>query len=242
MSNTNMMRKFRTAGVASGIFAIGAGIGWQFADLLFRGGPPMPMVASIQFEGIHPRQTFEPPRHEAVPAPQQGATENRPPQSEEARHAEALQWAEKYHRQESQRNAVEALRWAAVVEQAKHCGRGREDVQTVIRAQVERERGQKNTVRVALAAGVVQTDKTSDPFVIAATARAGKCTHACANKTAKKRSTKRTAHRAQTRMHRTGGRPAETFICPLQWLQAALMEPFVELRGGRRQARLMAAG
>ena len=85
MSNTNMMRKFRTAGVASGIFAIGAGIGWQFADLLFRGGPPMPMVASIQFEGIHPRQTFEPPRHEAVPAPQQGATENRPPQSEEAR-------------------------------------------------------------------------------------------------------------------------------------------------------------
>ena len=241
MSNTNIMRKFRTAGVASGIFAIGAGIGWQFADLLFRGGPPMPMVASIQFEGIHPRQTFQPPRHEAVPAPQQGATENRPPQSEEARHAEALQWAEKYHRQESQRNAVEALRWAAVVEQAKHFGRGREDVQTVIRAQVERERGQKNTVRVALAAGVVQTDKTSDPFVIAATARAGKCTHACANKTAKKRSTKRTAHRAQTRMHRTGGGAAETFICPLHWLQAVLTEPFVERRGGGRQGRLVAA-
>lgn len=237
MSNTNMMRKFRTAGVASGIFAIGAGIGWQFADLLFRGEPPMPMVASIQFEGIHPRQTFQPPRHEAVPAPQQGATENRPPQSEEARLAEALQWAERYRRQEGQRNTTEALRWAAVVEQAKQFGQGREDVQTVIRAQVERERGQTNTVRVALAAGLVQTDKTSDPVVIAATARAGKCTHACGNKTAKKRSTKRTAHGS----HRTGRGPAETFICPLRWLQAALMEPFVELRGGRRLSR-MAAG
>ena len=237
-----MMRKLRTAGVASGIFAIGAGIGWQFADLLFRVEPPMPMVASIQFEGSRPHQPFQPPRQEAVrepvSAPQQGATENRQPQSEEARLAEALQWAERYRRQESQRNAVEALRWAAVVEQAKQFGQGREDVQTVIRAQVERERGQKSTVRVALAAGVVQTDKTSDPFVIAATARAGKCTHACGNKTAKKRATKRTAHRAQTRMHRTGGGAAETFICPLHWLQAVLMEPFVELRGGgRRHAR-----
>ena len=246
MSNTNMMRKFRTAGVASGIFAVGAGIGWQFADLLFRGEPPMPMVASIQFEGIHPRQTSQPPRHEAVrepaPAPQQGATENRQPQSEEARLAEALQWAEKYRRQESQRNAVEALRWAAVVEQAKQFGQGREDVQTVIRAQVERERGQKNTARVALAAGVVQTDKTSDPVVIGVKTRAEECTHACGSKTAKKRSTKRTAHRAQTRMHRTGGGAAETLICPLRWLQAALTEPFLERRGGRRQSRLMAAG
>ena len=242
MSNTSIMRKFRTAGVAAGIFAIGAGIGWQFADLLFRGEPPMPMVASIQFEGIHPRQTSQPPRQEAVrepaPAPQQGATENRPPQSEEARLAEALQWAEKYHRQESQRNAVEALRWAAVVEPSKQVGQGREDVQTVIRTQVERE----HTARVALAAGVVQTDKTSDPVVIAVKARAGECTHACASKTARKRATRRTAHRSQARMHRTGGRPADTFICPLRWLEAALMEPFVELRGGRRHSRIMAAG
>ena len=245
MSNTSIMRKFRTAGVAAGIFAVGAGIGWQFADLLFRGEPPIPMVASIQFEGSHPHQTSQPPRHEAVrepaPAPQQGATENRQPQSEEARLAEALQWAEKYRRQEGQRNAAEALRWAAVVEQAEQFGQGREDVQTVIRTQVERERGQKNTARVALAAGLVQTDKTSDPVVIGVKTRAGECTHACGNKTAKKRSTKRTAHRSQTRMHRTGGGPADTFICPLQWLQAALMEPFVELRGGRRHSR-MAAG
>ena len=246
MSNTIMMRRFRTIGIASGIFAAGAGIGWQFADLLFRGEPPMPMVASIQFEGSRPHQPFQPPRQEAVrepvSTPQQGATENRQPQSEEARLAEALQWAEKYRRQESQRNAVEALRWAAVVEQAKQFGQGREDVQKVIRAQVERERGQKSATRVALAAGLVQTDKTSDPVVIGVKTRAGECTHACGSKTAKKRATKRTAHRAQTRMHRTGGGAAETFICPLHWLQAVLTEPFVERRGGRRQARLVAAG
>lgn len=246
MSDTNMMRKLRTAGVASGIFAIGAGIGWQFADLLFRVEPPMPMVASIQFEGSRPHQPFQPPRqeaaHEPVSAPQQGATENRQPQSEEARLAEALQWAEKYRRQEGQRNAVEALRWAAVVEQAKQFRQGREDVQKVIRAQVERERGQKNTARVALATGLFQTDKTSDPVVVAANARAEKCTHACGNKTAKKRTTKRTAHGSQARMHRTGGHPADTFICPLQWLQAVLMEPFEELRGGGRRHSRMAAG
>jgi hypothetical protein len=246
MSNTSIMRKFRTAGVAAGIFAIGAGIGWQFADLLFRGEPPLPMVASIQFEGGHPRQQSQPPRQEAVrepvSAPQQGATENRPPQSEEARLSEALKWAEKYRQQESQRTTTEALRWAAVVEQAKQFGQGREDVQKVIRAQVERERGQKNTARVALAAGVVQTDKTSDPVIVAVKARAEECTRACASKTAKKRATKRTAHRSQPRMHRTGGRPADTFICPLRWLEAALMEPFVERRGGRRHSRIMAAG
>ena len=246
MSNTSIMRKFRTAGVAAGIFAIGAGIGWQFADLLFRVEPPMPMVASIQFEGSHPRQPFQAPRQEAVrdPAsiPQQGATENRPPQSEEARLAEALQWAEKYRQRESQRTTTEALRWAAVVEQAKQFGQGREDVQKVIRAQVERERGQKIATRVALAAGLVQTDKTSDAVVMAVKARAGECTHACANKTAKKRATKRVAHRSQSRMHRTGGGPADALVCPLQWLQAALMEPFVDRRGGRRHSRLMAAG
>ena len=245
MGNTSIMRKFRTAGVAAGIFAIGAGIGWQFADLLFRGEPPLPMVASIQFEGSHPRQQFQPPREEAVrepvSAPQQSATDNRPPLSEEARLAEALKWAEKYRQQGSERNAVEALRWAAVVEQAKQFGQGREDVQTVIRAQVERERGQKNTARVALAAGLVQTDKTSDPVVIAVKARAGECTRACGSKTAKKRATKRTAHRSQA-VHRTGGRPADTFICPLRWLEAALMEPFVERRGGRRHSRIMATG
>lgn len=246
MSNTSIMRKFRTAGVAAGIFAIGAGIGWQFADLLFRVEPPMPVVASIQFEGSHPHQQSQPPRQEAVrePAsvPQQGATENRPPQSEEARLAEALKWAERYRQQESQRAAAEALRWAAVVEQAKQFGRGWEDVQTVIRAQVERERGQKNTARVALAAGLFQTDKTSDPVVIAVQARAEKCTRACGNKTARKRATKRTAHGSQTRVHRTGRGPADAFVCPLQWLQAALMEPLVERRGGRRHSRLMAAG
>jgi len=234
------MRKFRTAGVAAGIFAVGAGIGWQFADLLFRGEPPIPMVASIQFEGSRPHQTSQPPRQEAVgepvSAPQQGATENRQPQSEESRLAEALQWAEKYRRQEGQRNAAEALRWAEVIEQAKLFGQGREDVQKVIRAQVEREHGQKNIARVALAAGAVQTDKTSDPVVIRVKTRAGECTHACGGKTAKKRSTKRTAHR----LHRTGGSPADTFICPLQWLQAVLTEPFVERRGGRRHFRLMA--
>jgi hypothetical protein len=246
MSNTSIMRKFRTASVAAGIFAIGAGIGWQFADLLFRVEPPLPMVASIQFEGSHPRQQFQPPRQEAVrepvSVPQQGATENRPPQSEEARLAEALQWAERYRRQESQRNAAEALRWTAVVEQAKQFGQGREDVQKVIRAQVEQERGRTKTARVAFAAGVVQTDKTSDPVVVAVKARAEKCTHACGNRTAKKRAIKRAAHRSQARMHRTDGRPADTLICPLRWLQAALMEPFVERRGGRRHSRLMAAG
>lgn len=244
MSNTSIMRKFRTAGIAAGIFAVGAGIGWQFADLLFQVERPMPMVASIQFEGSHPQQASQPPRQEAVrepvSAPQQGATENRPPQSEEARLAEALKWAESYRRQESQRITTEALRWAAVVEQAKRFGRGREDVQKVIRAQVERE--QKNTARVALAAGVVQTDKTSDPIVIAVKARAGECTRACGDKTARKRATKRAAHRSQPRIHRTAGRPADTFICPLRWLEAALMEPFVERRGGRRHSRLMAAG
>lgn len=251
MSNTSTTHKFRTAGVASGIFAIGAGIGWQFADLLFRVEPPMPVVAAIQFEGTHPHQSFDrqgtsqPPHQEAVrepaSAPQQGATENRPPQSEEARLAEALQWAERYRQQESQRIAAEALRWAAVVEQAKQFGQGREDVQTVISAQVERERGQKNTARVAFAAGLFQTDKTSDPVVIAVKARAEKCTRACGNKTAKKRATKRTANRSQARMHRTDGRPADAFVCPLRWLEAALMEPFVERRGGRRHSR-MAAG
>jgi len=245
MSNTSIMRKFRTAGVAAGIFAVGAGIGWQFADLLFRGGPPLPMVASIQFEGSQPRQSFQSPRQEAVrepaSAPQQSATENRPPQSEEARLAEALQWAERYRQQESQRHAAEALRWAAVVEQAKQFGQGQEDVQKVIRAQVERERGQKHTARLALVAGVVQTDKTSDSVVVPVKTRAGGCTHACGSKTAKKRSTKQTAHGSPARMHRTGRGPADTFVCPLQWLQAVLMEPFVELRGGRRLSR-MAAG
>ena len=53
MSNTSIMRKFRTAGVASAIFAVGAGIGWQLAGVLFQDEPPTPFVAAIQFEGPH---------------------------------------------------------------------------------------------------------------------------------------------------------------------------------------------
>lgn len=258
MSNTSIMRKFRTIGVASAIFTVGAGIGWQLADLLFSSEPPTPMVASIQFEGARPhdatgREQITKHGNEAVrdPAPalyqsmeeparnQSGAATKR--SDEEREFADALQWAEKYRRQEAERHAAsrqlaaaEALRWTEVAEQAKRFGQGQENIQNVITAQVERERKQRqNAQRLALAANVIKSDKASDSVVVHTKALAVTCTHACV---ARKRPAQPTAHRSRPRVHQDNGGQLGGFICPLQWLQSVMVEPAVKGRGRHTRA------
>ena len=256
MTNTSIMRKFRTIGVASAIFTVGAGIGWQLADLLFSSEPPTPMVASIQFEGARPhdataREQIAKHGNEAVrdPAPalyqsmeeparsQSGAATKR--SDEERQFADALQWAEKYRRQEAERHAAsrqlaaaEALRWAEVAEQAKRFGQGQENIQNVITAQVERERKQ-NAQRVALAANVIKSDKASDLVVVHTKALTETCTHACVTR---QRPAQRTAHRSRPRVHRGNGGQLGGFICPLRWLQSVMVEPVVKGRGRHMRA------
>jgi hypothetical protein len=237
MSNTSIMRKFRTAGVAAGIFAVGAGIGWQFADLLFRGEPPIPMVASIQFEGSRPHEPFgrqEAVREPPAPSPQQGAAEHRQPQSdaaiqqaeEERKLVDALQWVDRYRQRQA------ATEWERVA-------RYQQELQKLALAQgvqmqqhiLSESRRLKNANP-----GKVQIEKVAAQYSAAARERISSARKNAAV-------THGDAHRPHARVNRARGDRMEAFMCPLRWLQAVLTEPAMERRnGGRRHSRYTASG
>lgn len=238
MSNTIMMRRFRTIGIASGIFAAGAGIGWQFADLLFQGEPPTPMVAAIHFEESRPHVSSQPQRYETVrePAPSvhQGAVEHKQTQGdavnqlaeEERKLIDALQWADRYRQQQAA-----ATEWERVA-------RYQQELQKLALAQgaqmqqhiLSESRRQNNANP-----GKVQIEKVAAQHSAAARERTGSARKNVA-------ATHRVAHRPRARVNRAGGDRMDAFICPLRWLQAVLTEPVVEQRGSRRHSRLMASG
>jgi len=208
MSSTGMMRKFRTVGIASVIFAVGAGIGWQFADLLFQ-EPATPMVAAIHFEGSRPhepsgREATSRPQYEVVrtpaPAPQQPAAEQPDAvaiQSDEERKlAAALQWVDSY------RQRQQAAQWEAV---ARH----QQEMQRLAQLQSTHMHAQHNAGPHKVADVGAAPEKS---------ARAGKAART-------KSAHRRMAHRSRVRV--------ETFICPLRWLQAVWAEPVMERRGRR---------
>ena len=228
-----MMRRFRTAGVASAIFAVGAGIGWQLAGVLFQDELPTPFVAAVQFEGPH--QAFgrgTPPKqgHEAAPvaapvvAPQQAVEERRQPQAdavakqseEERKLADALQWVDRY------RQRQEAAAWEAV---AKH----QQEIQRLAQAQGQQAFTQHGSgaykladagTKLQMGAQIEKAAGRSEPVVKVRQVRKQ-------NGMAKRR----VAHRPRGRSHRV---TLETVICPLRWLEAVAVRAAAELRGGRR--------
>ena len=228
-----MMRRFRTAGVASAIFAVGAGIGWQLAGVLFQDELPTPFVAAVQFEGPH--QAFgrgTPPKqgHEAAPvtapvvAPQQAVEEHRQPQAdaiakqseEERKLADALQWVDRY------RQRQEAAAWEAV---AKH----QQEIQRLAQAQGQQAFTQHGSgaykladagTKLQMGAQIEKAAGRSEPVVKVRQVRKQ-------NGMAKRR----VAHRPRARSHRV---TLETVICPLRWLEAVAVRAAAELRGGRR--------
>jgi hypothetical protein len=211
MSNTSMTRKLRAAGVASAIFAVGAGIGWQVAGLLFQSEPPVPIVAAIQFEGPHQvfgRGTISKQGHEAVPAPapQQAVEESRERQSDTASHqleeerklADALQWADRY------RQRQEAAAWEAV---AKH----QQQIQKLAQTQGEQALARHGNgsykladagIRLQMGAQIENAAGRSDPVVVRHLRKQNDMAS-------------RVAHRARARLHRAA---PETVMCPLRWL------------------------
>ncbi len=238
MSNTIMMRRFRTIGIASGIFAAGAGIGWQFADLLFQGEHPTPMVAAIHFEGSRPHGPVQPQRHETVrePAPvmQQGTVEHKQPQAdavsqqteEERKLVDALQWADKYRQRQAATTEWERVAKYQQELQKLALAQGAQMQQHIL----SESRRQNNANP-----GKVQIEKVAAQHSAAATERIGSARKNVA-------ATHRAAPRPRVRVNRASGDRMEAFICPLRWLHAVLMEPVVEQRGSRRASRLMASG
>ena len=211
MSNTSMTRKLRAAGVASAIFAVGTGIGWQVAGLLFQGEPPVPIVAVVQFEGPREalgRGTISKQGHEAVPAPapQQAVEESRERQSdtasnqsEERKLADALQWVDKY------RQRQEAAAWEAV---AKH----QQQIQKLAQAQGEQALARHGNgsykladagIRLQMGAQIENAAGRSDPVVVRHLRKQNDM------------ASRRVAHRARARLHRAA---PETVMCPLRWL------------------------
>jgi len=230
-----MTRKLRAAGVASAIFVVGAGIGWQVAGLLFQGELPVPIVAAIQFEGSHQvfgRGTISKQGHEAVPAPapQQAVEESRERQpdtasnqSEERKLADALLWADRY------RQRQEAAAWEAV---AKH----QQQIQKLAQAQGEQSLARHGSgaykladagIRLQMGAQIEKAADQSGPVLKARQVRKQ-------NDMAKRRM----AHRPRARLHRVA---PQTIMCPLLWLEVVVGST-MELRGGRRHHRHAAAG
>lgn len=244
----------RTVGVALAVFAIGAGLGWNFAGRLLGGGTqPEPMVAAVRFEDSRPEAIPATERYQAVlptsPAPMQ--PEDRRayqsdmavrPSDEERRLAEALQWAERYRRRQemSVQNviarqvqeekirlaAAEAQRWAEV---GTHANRIKQP--PIQMEQLIAEQGQQHGARsvaegskVASAAGSVVGGMASANVEPAATrVRHGRCEN-CGYRPVRKHA--RVAKRVRVARHARGRRTsyeAAAFMCPLRWLETALM-------------------
>jgi hypothetical protein len=175
MSNTISGKKLRAVSVASAIFIVGGGMGWQAAEFMFKSEAPTPMLSAIRFEGNQPpgplgKVTAAAPRLE--PGQQPGHAhpmmeDDRHPadgparqSEEERRSAEALEWAEKYrHRQAGGQDAsprqrlaaAEALRWAEVAEHARHIEQPRMDWEKLAQAQDAARRAHSNQEQEAIA-------------------------------------------------------------------------------------------
>jgi hypothetical protein len=233
MISTSLMRKIRVTGIASAIFAVGAGIGWQVAGVLFQHEPPMPFVAAVQFEGPHRpdgRGTISRQGHEAapvaIPAPQQ-VVENREPQpdasarqsEEERKLADALQWVDRY------RQRQEAAAWENVA-------RYQQEMQRLAQAQGEQALTRYGSgaykladaaTKLPMAAEIERAAVQSGPVV--------KAGHVRKHNVSAERGP---AYRPRARL-----RPAtpETVMCPLRWLEAVVVRAAAELRGERPHYR-----
>jgi hypothetical protein len=249
---TKPRRSMRTIGVASAIFAGGAGLGWNFADLIFATQAPVPMMASVRFEDSRQDAIPSTRRYEAAPptSPTSTDTEDRRPyqpdmavrpSDEERRLAEALQWAERYRQrqdapvqgvivrqvqQEKMRlAAAEAQRWAEVAEQAKRIKQPPAEFGPLVAAQGQQD-GARSGVRgsrIASAAGGMVGGLTSAKAERAATRAGFRLCENCGYRPSRKHA--RVAKRTRVAGHVRGYRSYETavFLCPLRWLEAVFM-------------------
>jgi hypothetical protein len=249
---TKPLRRMRTIGVASAIFAGGAALGWNFAGLIFAPQAPVPTVAAVRFEDSRPDAIPSTRRYEAAAPtlPTSTDTEDRRyyqpdmavrPSDEERRLAEALQWAERYRQrqdasvqgvivrqvqQEKMRlAAAEARRWAEVAEQAKRIKQPPAEFGQLIAARGEQRGARSGTrgSRIASAAGAMVGGVVSGKAEPATTrARFSRCEN-CGYRPSRKHA--RIAKRTRVARHARGHRASyeAVFMCPLRWLEAALM-------------------
>ena len=248
---TKPRRKMRTIGVASAIFAGGAGLGWNFAGLIFATQAPVPMVASVRFDDSRQDAIPSTRRYEAAPPTSPTSTDaedRRPyqpdlavrPSDEERRLAEALQWAERYRQrqdapvqgvivrqvqQEKMRlAAAEAQRWAEVAEQAKRIKQPPAEFgQFAAQGQQDGARSGVRGSRIASAAGGMVSGLASAKAERAATRAGFRQCENCGYRPSRKHA--RVAKRTRVARHVRGYRSYETavFMCPLRWLEAVLM-------------------
>jgi len=233
MISTSLIRKVRVAGVASAIFAVGAGIGWQVAGVLFHHELPTPFVAAVQFEGPHQaggRGTISKQSHEAAPVPapsSRQAVEDREPgpdafarQSEEERKlADALQWVDRY------RQRQEAAAWEKV---ARH----QQEIQRLAQAQGQQALTQHGSGTYKLAdAGIKFQMGTQIEKAAGQSGPVVKARHVRKHNTAAGRSV---GYRPRARSQRVA---RDTLMCPLRWLESVVVRAAAELRDDRRHHR-----
>jgi hypothetical protein len=233
MISTSLIRKIRVTGIASAIFAVGAGIGWQVAGVLFQHEPPTPFVAAVQFEGPYRadgRAAISRQGHEAAPVPapaSQQVIDNPQPEpdaiarqaEEERKLADALRWADRY------RQRQEAAAWEKV---ARH----QQEMQRLAQAQGEQALTRHGNgaykladagTKLQMGAQIEKAAGQSEPVVKARHVR----TH---NSAAGRRS----AFRPRARSRHVA---RETIMCPLRWLEVVVVRAAAELRGDRLHHR-----
>ena len=256
-------RGLRTSIVASAIFAVGAGLGWNFANLLFGRETPPPTVAAVRFEDSRPDAIPATQRHEAsLPAPSmptQGE-ERRSYQpdvtvrssDEERRLAEALQWAERYRQRQDasvqgviarqvqdekvRLAALEAQRWAEVAEQSKRIKQPPVEMRKLIAAQGEQNgpRRVAGGTRVASAGGAVVGGMAGAKIrPNVARARLVPCEH-CGPGRKHARAVRKTRVAGYRRRVNGAEYVLDELLCPLRWLEAAFMG---DRHNGRRYTR-----
>ena len=233
MISTSLIRKIRVTGIASAIFSVGAGIGWQVAGVLFQHEPPTPFVAAVQFEGPYRADgpaAISRQGHEAAPVPapaSQHVIDNRQPEpdaiarqvEEERKLADALRWADRY------RQRQEAAAWEKV---ARH----QQEMQRLAQAQGEQALTRHGNgaykladagTKLQMGAQIEKAAGQSEPVV--------KARHVRTHNSAAGRGS---AFRPRTRSRRVA---RETIMCPLHWLEAVVVRAAAELRGDRLHHR-----
>jgi hypothetical protein len=229
-------RRLRTVGLASAIFTAGAGIGWQLADLIFTGEEPAPpMVAAIHFEGAQPHEAVrQVPASRVLPPATPADTSSA--LAEEARKlADAMQWAERYRREQGDKLMLAAagnFGWAEVMTNAKRFGPGRYDVQKVIQAQIAKEQRQNAAQQVQVASAIGKADRALAPEATV---------QPVAHHTGS--SVRKAARKPQGTVRRNARRPVERtwnrtheVLCPLTWLQAVIDDLRMERHFRRHRA------
>jgi hypothetical protein len=257
-------RGLRTSIVASAIFAVGAGLGWHFANLLFGRETPPPTVAAVRFEDSRPDAIPAPQRHDAsLPAPSlptQG-DDRRSYQpdvtvrssDEERRLAEALQWAERYRQRQDasvqgviarqvqdekvRLAALEAQRWAEVAEQSRRIKQQPVEMRKLIAAQGEQQHGARSvagSTRVANAGGVVVGGMASAKVRPNVTRARLVPCEHCGRGRKQARAVRKTRVAGYRRRVNRADYALDELLCPLRWLEAAFMG---DRHSGRRYDR-----